>query len=71
MNRSANESRSYLRPAADDTNMCLSHDQTRGFAHSRPRRMEVKSSACINSHFKIMRINLVAQEIEHLFVFRG
>lgn len=71
MNCSANESRSYLRPAADDTNMCLSHEQTRGFARSRPRRTEVKSPAHINSHFKIMRINLVAQEVEHLGVLKG
>lgn len=36
-----------------------------------PGGTEVKSSACISSHFKTMRINLVAQEVEHLRVFGG
>lgn len=50
-------------PAADDTNMCLSDEQTTSRVLFTAQEMEVKGCVCLTS---VIRIKLLTQEMENV-----
>lgn len=58
--RESNESESNPGPAADDTNMCLSDEQTTSVPYSQPRGQRLKAAVCHNAQLNVMKLKLVA-----------